>query len=169
MLPLHVETHGNVPPVSDSGKTPSARTRPLATETTCNMRRRFFVAGSVRYGSHLEHLATAPIALSHKQIAAKLARIDRIREPAALREHSAHVTRSHARPVSLCGVLRPPIVFLSSRARCARPGGVWRVTRRVFVPVPVRYGPFCSGMFRFAPRALSSRTLSALRTSSVCH
>ena len=44
-----------------------------------------------------------------------------------------------------------------------------------YVPVLVRYGPFCSGMFRFrsgmvrfTPLALSSRTLSTLRMSSAC-
>ena len=58
-------------------------------------------------------------------------------------------------------------------ARCARPGGAWRVTRRFFCPGMSRFRSamvrFCSGPVRFTPLALSSRTLSTLRTSSACH
>ena len=93
----------------------------------------FFVAGSVRPG-----FVTASNVTACRAAAGKLARIDCVLtafEPAALREQIAHVTPHHARPAPLCGVLRPPIGFLSSRARCARPGALWRAilhTARLF-------------------------------------
>jgi len=68
----------------------------------------------------------------------------RIPEKHLLREHSAHVTPSHARPAPLCGVLRPPIGFLSSRARCARPRALWRAilhTARPFLWVCINQHP----------------------------
>ena len=65
----------------------------------------------------------------------------------------------HARPVPPCSVLRPSAGFLYA------PRPLRASWRRV-----ARHPPrFCSGMFRFAPRVLSSRTQSTLRTSSACH
>ena len=61
-------------------------------------------------------------------------------EPQADRSETPH----HARPVSLCGVLRPPIGFLSSRARCARPRALWRAilhTARPFLWVCINQHP----------------------------
>ena len=68
----------------------------------------------------------------------------RIPEKHLLREHSAHVTPSHARPAPLWAVLSMSIGFLSSRARCARPRALWRAilhTARPFLWVCINQHP----------------------------
>ena len=140
MLPLHVETHGNVPPLSDSGKTPSARTRAPATEIDC-IHAPFLWAGSVRPGFVTPSNVT-----------------DRPRNTSP-RAPCASVSR-----------VEPVHRVLSSRAGCARPRALWRAilhTARPFLWVcinqhPQHYSsrPNCTHSTRVSFRYVPVRTSS---------